>query len=217
MIRKILIPIILLSGALCFAGCVEERNDLEDGGSSDGGASSGGSSSGSGSASSGTNGSGNSSSPGTETKTKKYNFWTDDCATMGGSVNALGACVIRCETDGKYNVAKDNVCNDIEGVRCTTLGICLPQGNCLNKPGWHQHTDTYKDGTTKDDCDLVCNDKNDKVSCPSGLVCYEAGSIWGTHCTIIDKGGSSGGSGYCKELGCGGIFCSGKCVGCPGC
>ena len=32
-----------------------------------------------------------------------------------------------------------------------------------------------------------------------------------------NTGYSGGGNSYCKQMGCGGLFCAGDCVGCPGC
>lgn len=50
--------------------------------------------------------------------------------------------------------------------------------------------------------------------CGDGEACSEPNS------STVNKGGSSnggGGNSLCSQLGCGGIFCSGKCTGCPGC
>ena len=187
MIHKIFIPIMLLAGALCFAGCVEERNDLEDGGSSDGGSYSGGGGSSSGSGSS----------------AKTFDFWTDDCAAMGGQTLSSGACYIKCNSDDD--------CKNIRGAsRCQgTLrpSYCIPE-SCNNKPGWHYNIS----------CKMTCSGKNDTTTCPPERHCAEADTKTFYFCGYGSSSGSSGGgSSYCAQLGCGGIFCSGKCIGCPGC
>lgn len=49
--------------------------------------------------------------------------------------------------------------------------------------------------------------------CGDGEACTEPDYTPSTTPT----GGSSGGNSYCSSMGCGGLFCSGKCTGCPGC
>ncbi len=202
MIHKLLIPMMLLAGALCFAGCVEDRNELEDGGSSSGGSSSGGGGSSSGSGSSG----------------KTYNYWTDDCATMGGQTLPSGACYIKCNSD-------DDCKNIIGATRCRgsdKIQNCLPDRTETCPPGW------VGGGTT--DCGMACNGENDTTSCSSDHYCeyvmtwdFQIGGPGESRYECYpndlrsDTGSGSGGGGYCAQLGCGGIFCSGKCIGCPGC
>ena len=190
MMRKLFIPIFVFSAALCFAGCVEEHNDLEDGGSSGGGTSQGG---------------GSSSGSGSSDKT--YNFWTDDCATMGGKMLSSGACYIPCSSD--------NDCKKYIGSSQCFGGkyYCEPD-SCNNKPGWYD----VHGGLFTPWCVISCSGPNDTTTCPPELpTCIKDDGTKDRYRCGIKSSSSGGGGGYCKQLGCGGIFCSGKCIGCPGC
>ncbi|MBQ9818367.1 MAG: hypothetical protein IJM59_13020 [Proteobacteria bacterium] len=190
MSRKPLISMILFSAALCFAGCVEERNDLDNGGSSGAETSPG---------------VGGSSSSGSGSSAKKYDFLTSDCAAMGGQKLPSGACYIKCSS------ADD--CNEISGTSCSVShgwaqNYCEPSKSiCSRATGFHGGSGL---------CLLSCNGESDTTSCPSNYRCVYNYADHEYYCNM-DTSSGGGGGGYCKEHGCGGIFCSGKCIGCPGC
>ena len=48
-----------------------------------------------------------------------------------------------------------------------------------------------------------------------GPICGDGGPCTTQPAVTPSYGG--GGNSYCSQMGCGGIFCSGDCVGCPGC
>ncbi len=186
MIHKLLIPMMLLVGALCFAGCVEERNDLEDGGSSGGGSYSG----------------GGGSSSGSGSTAKTYDLYNDDCASMGGMKLSSGACYIPCTTD--------NDCVKISSTFSCHTGLkhCVSKTyDCDGKPGW-----IYLQGTK---CRFLCNGASDTLTCPSGYKCELSDKMFkdkaGNPRYVCGVKSSSGG-GLCD--GCGGIFCSGRCKYC---
>ena len=49
--------------------------------------------------------------------------------------------------------------------------------------------------------------------CGDGEMCSEPDSPKSSS----SSGGYGGGGSFCSQHGCGGIFCSGDCIGCPGC
>ena len=145
--------------------------------------------------------------------TQSMDFYTTPCNEMGGSVNANGACIIPCETD--------NDCAEIKGAsKCTKGGTWRIAGYCepetCDQKGWHM-------GLTV--CYISCNETGDRTeNCLAGTECsvipnkegFCSGNVSESSSSTVTTSPSNGGSGGVCD-GCGGLFCSGRCVGCPGC
>lgn len=155
----------------------------------------------------------NSDTPSDKPSTQALDFFTAPCAQMGGKLNANGACIIPCETD--------NDCAQIKGAsKCSKgstwriAGYCEPES--CDQEGWFMGTSV---------CQLSCSVHGDRTeNCLAGTECsvipgregFCSGNVsLSSSSTVTSSPSTGGGSGVCS--GCGGLFCSGRCVGCPGC
>ena len=87
--------------------------------------------------------------------------------------------------------------------------------DCGGENFYSNITGTYTSANPQDlyaffdqNCPVEMSDIPWYEDCPSNTsTCQES--------TNTSYGG--GGNSYCKQMGCGGLFCAGDCVGCPGC
>lgn len=152
-------------------------------------------------------------SDGGSTSPKTYNFYTDNCSEMGGTKTSKGACLIPCKADRDCeNIVGASTCGFLEN-NYWEIHYCMPD-NCTRQAGWH--SSAY--GST---CLATCNGESDYSTCSIGTVCSrnDATKIYycGGYISRPSSSASSGGSGGGVCSGCGGLFCAGRCVGCPGC
>ena len=147
---------------------------------------------------------------------KKWNWKTNACESFGGTITSTGGCYLSCSSDDDCP----------EGSECRTgtwsVSYCTASGYSYGST--YTCTTGYGDDASGYDqmCNLSCDLSYGNTQCPSGFRCAETygvetyGLAHDGFCTgYQDNSSSDGGSGVCS--GCGGLFCSGRCIGCPGC
>ncbi len=147
---------------------------------------------------------------------KKWSWTTNACEAFGGSTTYTGGCYLPCSSDD--DCPEDSECwSGVWSLKyCKKTGYTYGEtSSCMT--GYGDYASGY-DQMCNLSCDLAYGD----TQCPSGFRCTEAtgvelyGLAHDGFCTGASaSSGGGGGSGVCS--GCGGLFCSGKCVGCPGC
>lgn len=150
-----------------------------------------------------------------ENSIKKWNWTRDDCESFGGVITSTGGCYLACSSD-------DDCPEDSECWGGTwSYHYCQSKVSTYGVPS--SCTTGYGDdsGGYDESCNLSCDMAYGDLQCPSNFRCAETygveryGLAHDGFCTGYVENSGGGGSGYCS--GCGGIFCSGDCIGCPGC
>lgn len=152
-----------------------------------------------------------------ENSVKKWSWTTNACDAFGGTITSTGGCYVPCSSND--DCPENSEC---WGSATWSIYYCKPSGYTYGST--YTCTTGYGDDASGYDesCNLSCSLSYGDAQCPSGFRCTETygveryGLAHDGFCTgYQDNSGSGGGSGVCS--GCGGLFCSGRCVGCPGC
>ncbi len=147
---------------------------------------------------------------------KKWSWTTNACTAFGGTITSTGGCYLPCSSND--DCPENSECK----MGTWSVSYCTASGYTYGST--YTCTTGYGDDASGYDqmCNLSCDLSYGNTQCPSGFRCVETygvetyGLAHDGFCTgYQDNSGSSGGSGVCS--GCGGLFCSGRCVGCPGC
>ena len=151
-----------------------------------------------------------------ENSGKKWSWTTNACTSFGGTITSTGGCYVPCSSND--DCPENSECK----MGTWSVSYCTASGYTYGST--YTCTTGYGDDASGYDqmCNLSCDLSYGNTQCPSGFRCVETygvetyGLAHDGFCTgYQDNSGSSGGSGVCS--GCGGLFCSGRCVGCPGC
>jgi len=143
-------------------------------------------------------------------------WWTATCSQLNGKTSAQGACVVDCSTSTSGGCPESTTCggnlpNNSYHQYCM-VSTCSVASDC-GTSGWY-----CSDGWCRISCTVDTNEAQ-STECPTGYSCISDFSSSKAFCvrhvnsSSCGSCGTSGSSGSC----CGGLFCSGSCVGSPCC